>query len=90
MIPSHRSSSRRVLVTVLVRRPELHAHAMRIALAIGARYGAEIPADLREVLSFWLASERGLERAAQSLIDYAAALGITSFADPTPSPPRSR
>lgn len=69
-----------------LRRPDLHAHATRIARAVCAKYGANIPADLREVLSFWLASERGLERAAQSLIAYAAALGIRAAEGPTPGP----
>jgi hypothetical protein len=32
---------------------------------------------VREVLGYWLSCEVGLERAAQKLIDYAAALGIT-------------
>jgi hypothetical protein len=65
-----------------IRRPELHAQAARLARAACAKYGRELPEDLRQVLSYWQASELGLERAARWLIDYAAALGITDEGGP--------
>ena len=50
--------------------------AEHVARALVARFGDSVPEDARTVVSFWLASERGAERAAQQLIDFASALGV--------------
>ncbi len=43
-------------------------------------------ADLRSVLSYWLSSEIAFERAAQNLISYAAAIGVTDRECPEAAP----
>lgn len=50
--------------------------AAGVAKALAARFGDRVPEDARTLVSFWLASERGAERAAKQLIEFASALGV--------------
>jgi hypothetical protein len=72
-----------------IRRSELHAHAFRVAKAACAKHRAVFPGELRQVLSYWLSCELASERAAENLISYAAAFGITDPSLSPPSTPRS-
>jgi len=57
-----------------------------VARALANRFGDRVPEDAKTLVSFWLASERGAERAAEQLIAFAAALGVAADA-PTQSKP---
>lgn len=63
--------------------------AEHVARALVARFGDRVPEDARTVVSFWRASERGAERAAQQLIDFASALGVHVNASPNRNGERS-
>jgi hypothetical protein len=60
----------------LNRRAELHATAERIARRMVEQYGSKLPEDVRTTISFYIASSRGYDRAAEHVITLASALGL--------------
>ena len=71
-----------------------HSHPARVvaedvASALVAHFRGRSSEDARTVVSFWLASERGAERAARQLIDFASALGVDVNASPNRNGERS-
>jgi hypothetical protein len=71
-----------------LRRPDLQARAAQAARALLARFGSNPSDELRNVIGYWQAAELALERAAQHVITYAAALGVpVPPAQPTPPAP---